>query len=304
MDIFASGQVTMNYAASCPFSLIDVRLFPNELWCLPLVRYSPICDSQRSRSTTPSLRWILDTFQYYPRGIFLSGNAVGKGAVLVGSLQREELFIIYSYVPPWILLCGYFALLWHRLDYRWYGPDVSKSPILPLAAAVTALALGASPAQAATLSPGKRDAVKVVAFPLLALKGQAPASVGSHVSHSSHVSGTGGHNSHVSHVSHVSSVPGPPPAPTSAAPVASPPAPPPAAITTSPAPAGSSTAVSPTVAPQGSLTGSPAGSPAVVGSGSPTSSTGNGGGCAFFVVAPFSALASGIRRLARWVRAR
>jgi hypothetical protein len=35
MDIFASGQVTMNYAASCPFGLIDVRLFPNEAWRLP-----------------------------------------------------------------------------------------------------------------------------------------------------------------------------------------------------------------------------------------------------------------------------
>ena len=66
-----------------------------------------------------------------------------------------------------------------------------KSPILPLAAAVTAVALGASPALAAPLSPGKRDEAKAVAFPLLAVKGQAPAGVGSHVSHSSHVSGSG-----------------------------------------------------------------------------------------------------------------
>src|ERR1700722_1722742 len=81
-----------------------------------------------------------------------------------------------------------------------------KSPILPLAAAVAALTLGASPAQAAPLSPGKRDGAKVVAFPLLALRGQAPASVGYHVSHSSHVSGSGSHLSHVSHSSHVSAV--------------------------------------------------------------------------------------------------
>src|ERR1035441_6210427 len=122
------------------------------------------------------------------------------------------------------------------MDYRWYRPDVSKSPILPLAAAVTALALGALPAQAAPLSAGKRDEVKVVSFPLLALRGQASASVGSHVSHSSHVSGTGGHNSHVSHLSHVSSVP----APTSAAPVTSQPPPPAVTTSPSPAPAGSS----------------------------------------------------------------
>jgi hypothetical protein len=185
-----------------------------------------------------------------------------------------------------------------RLDNRWYRPDVSKSPILPLAAAVTALTLGALPAQAAPLSAGKRDAGSVVAFPLLALRGQASASVGSHVSHvshSSHVSGTGGHNSHVSHVSHVSSVP--PPPPTSAAPVTSQPPPPPV----SPAPVGSSgSGGSSAVAPQGSLTGSPA----VVGSGSPTSSTSNGSGCAFFIVAPFGALMRGIRRLVRRRKAR
>jgi hypothetical protein len=181
------------------------------------------------------------------------------------------------------------------LGFRWYRPDVSKSPILPLAAAVTALTLGALPAQAATLSPGKRDEVKVVAFPLLALRGQAPASVGSHVSHvshSSHVSGVGGHNSHVSHVSHVSSVPAP--SPTSAAPVTS--QPPPPAVSPAPVVGSSGPAGSPTVAPQGS--------PAVVGSGSPTSTTSNGSGCAFFIVAPFGALMSGIRRLARWRKAR
>ena len=81
---------------------------------------------------------------------------------------------------PIFLCCGI------RPGCRWYGPVVPKSPILPLAAAVTAVALGAAPAQAAPLSPGKRDGATVVAFPLLAVKGQAPASVGCHVSHSSH----------------------------------------------------------------------------------------------------------------------
>jgi len=227
---------------------------------------------------TPGLQpytWLLYSFRNYPRGN--SGNEPRKGA---------------------FLRCGI------RLEYRCYRPDVSKSPILPLAAAVTALALGALPAQAATLSPGKRGEATVVAFPLLALRGQAPASVGSHVSHSSHVSGTGGHNSHVSHVSHVSSVPAPPP-PTSAAPVTSQP-PPPAAITTSPspAPAASNTNGSPAVAPQGSPAAVGSGSPAVVGSGSPTSTSGSGSGCAFFVVAPFGALRSGVRRLARRGKAR
>jgi hypothetical protein len=45
-----------------------------------------------------------------------------------------------------------------------------------------------------------------------------------------------------------------------------------------------------------------ASSSADLGSGSPAAST--GGGCAFVVVAPFSALAGWIRRLARRVRAR
>jgi hypothetical protein len=196
-------------------------------------------------------------------------------------------------------------------EYRWYCLDVPKSPILPLAAAVTALALGAAPAQAATLSPGKRDQAKVVAFPLFALKGQAPESIGAHVSHSSHVSGSGGgHLSHVSHASHVSSVPGLAPVPTSAAP-ATYQAPPPAAVTTSPSPvpaARSSTAGSPTVAPQGSLTASPTASPvgssAILASGSPTSSSSSGGGCAFVIFAPFGVLMRGIRWLTRRGKAR
>lgn len=181
---------------------------------------------------------------------------------------------------------------------RWYGPVVPKSPILPLAAAVTAVALSASPAQAAPLLAGKRDGAQVVAFPLLAVKGQMPAAVEGHVSHSSHqshVSGSGGgHVSHVSHHSHVSSVPAP--APTSAATVATQ-APPPA----SPAPAASAeySGGSPAAAPS---SGSLASSSADLASGSPA--TGNGGGCAFVIVAPFSALIGWIRRLARRGRAR
>jgi hypothetical protein len=169
---------------------------------------------------------------------------------------------------------------------------VPKSRILPLAAAVTAVALSASPAQATPLLAGKRDDVKVVAFPLLAVKGQLPASVGGHVSHSSHqshVSGSGGgHVSHVSHQSHVSSVPAP--VQTSAAPVAT--QPPPA----SPAPVASAdySGGSPAAAPS---SGSLASSSADLESGSPA--TGNGGGCAFVIVAPFSALLGWIRRLAR-----
>ena len=189
-------------------------------------------------------------------------------------------------------------------EYWWYRPDVPKSPILPLAAAVTALALGATPAQAATLSPGKRDQAKVVAFPLLALKGQAPESIGAHVSHSSHVSGSGGHQSHVSHASHVSSVPAPGPAPTSAAPATYQP-PPPAAVTTSPSPvpATSSSTASPTAASEGSSTASPVGSSAILASGSPTS-TSSGGGCAFVIFAPFGLLMRGIRWLGRRGRVR
>jgi hypothetical protein len=175
--------------------------------------------------------------------------------------------------------------------YRWYGSVMRKSPILPLAAAVTAVALGASPAQATSLLPGRRDEVKFVAFPVHAVKGPAPASVGSHVSHSSHsshVSGIGGHNSHVSHVSHVSSVPAPAPTSPAPAPVASQPL-----VSASPSPAATaSTAGSPAVTPQQS-------SPAVVNSGGPTPGSSNGKGCLFVVVAPFGALARRIRRLGR-----
>jgi hypothetical protein len=187
-------------------------------------------------------------------------------------------------------------------DSRCYCPNVAKSPILPLAAAVTAVtavALGASPAQGAPLSQGKRDEVRAVAFPLLAVKGQEPASVGSHVSHSSHVSGSGGgHVSHVSHSSHVSSVPGP--APTSAVPVAPPPAPPPAPAATasaSPTPTPTTSATTSGPAVVAPAQGSQSSSPAVVASVSPTTSSGHG--CAFVLVAPFGALASGIKRFSR-----
>ena len=66
-----------------------------------------------------------------------------------------------------------------------------KSTILPLAAAVTAVTLAASPALATSTFPGKRDDAKVVAFPLVAVKSQVTANLESHVSHSSHVSGSG-----------------------------------------------------------------------------------------------------------------
>jgi hypothetical protein len=174
---------------------------------------------------------------------------------------------------------------------------VPKSPILTLAAAVTAVALGATPAHAATLSPGKRDEVKVVAFPLLAVKGQAAGDVGAHVSHSSHsshVSGSGSHASHASHASHTSSVPAP--APTSAA-VQPPPA--------SPSPVASSDlGGQPSYAPDSG--GEPSYAPATgslpsssIGTGSDSPTASKGSGCAFVIFAPFGAAVSWIRRLAR-----
>jgi hypothetical protein len=181
-----------------------------------------------------------------------------------------------------------------RPSCRWYRPSVRKSPILPLAAAVTAVALSASPAQGSPLAPGKRGEANVVAVPLLAVKGQAPAGADSHVSHSSHVSGSDGHVSHVSHASHVSSVPAP--APTTAAPVATQaPAAPAPLPSTSPSPtAQASTGGSPAFAPpSGAIPSS------VVGSGSQTATTNGSKGCAFIVVAPFAALVGWIRRLGR-----
>jgi len=183
-------------------------------------------------------------------------------------------------------------------------PRVAKSPILPLAAAITAVLIGASPALAAPLSAGKRDEAKIVAFPLYAAKGQHLADLGYHVSHSSHeshVSGGDTHNSHYSHSSHdshSSSVPAPalsnsaPAAP--AAPVASQPAA--TASQSLGSPAGGPPAVAPS---QSGLVGSPLFS----GSGSPPASSG-GQGCAFIVVAPFGAAVSGIRRLVHRRRSR
>jgi hypothetical protein len=182
-------------------------------------------------------------------------------------------------------------------------PQVAKSPILPLAAAVTAVAIGASPALAAPLSAGKQDEVKVVALPLYAAKGQHLTGLGYHVSHSSHEShssGIGAHNSHYSHSSHdshSSSVPAPalsnsaPAAP--AAPAASQPAA--TASQSLGSPAGVTGGSPPAVAPsQSGLVGSPL----LSGSGSPAASS-SGQGCAFIVVAPFGAASSGIRRLVR-----
>lgn len=172
-----------------------------------------------------------------------------------------------------------------------------KSPVLPLAAAVAAVVLGASPALAAPTIAGKRDEAKVVAFPLVAVKSQVAANFEAHVSHSSHVSGSGSHVSHVSHSSHVSSINAPAPPAATTAPPAAP---------VSPNPVYSSSAVpsfsssgSPAVAPsQSSLTVSPGD----VGSSSPAASS--GGGCAFIIVAPFGVLARGIKWLARRGRGR
>lgn len=187
---------------------------------------------------------------------------------------------------------------------------MAKSPILPLAAAVTAVALGASPALAAPLSPGKRDEVKVVAFPLLAVKGQSPAGLGyhvSHYSHESHVSGGGYHSSHYSHdshYSHTSSVPAPAPTTAaSAAPVSGQPAPASSQnLGSAAASSGSPSAAAPSRS--GSL-----GSPVVPGSGSPALSgspaaSSSGPGCMFVVVAPLTAAASGIKRITRRRRSR
>ena len=186
---------------------------------------------------------------------------------------------------------------------RCYSPAVPKSPILPLAAAVAAITLGATPAVAASTSPGKHDEAKVVAFPLSAVKSQVTANLESHVSHSSHVSSSGGghvshsshssHTSSVSHSSHTSSVNVPAPVTT-------------APITTSPSPVYSQSAVpsfsgggSPSAVPsQSSLSATPAESD----SSSPAAS--KPGGCMFVIVAPFGMIPRGIKWLARRGRAR
>lgn len=182
------------------------------------------------------------------------------------------------------------SFLRFRPNRRWYRRAVQKSPILPLAAAVAAVALGASPALAAPTSPGKHGEAQAVVFPLLAVKGYAPAGVNahvSHVSHSSHVSGSGGHVSHASHTSHVSSVPAPG-SQTTAAQLS------PTTLPTISGPAPAVSASSLLAPPQSSLLGSSSG----LGSGSPASGSG-GNGCAFVVVAPLTALAGGLKRLVR-----
>jgi hypothetical protein len=89
---------------------------------------------------------------------------------------------------------------------------MGRLPILPVSAAVAAVALAATPGLATAKLPERRDHGAAVSFPLLALpaKGSAatPAahySHSSHESHSSHYSHySGTHNSHASHSSHSS----------------------------------------------------------------------------------------------------
>lgn len=96
-------------------------------------------------------------------------------------------------------------------------PVMKRPSILPVSAAVAAVALSASPAVVAASPAGRRDLNGPVAFPLLALRADtSPAAQGGHVSHSSHsshISGGGSHSSHISHASHFSSTAPPPPAP-------------------------------------------------------------------------------------------
>jgi hypothetical protein len=97
---------------------------------------------------------------------------------------------------------------------------MKRSPILPVGAAVAAVALSASPGLAAAKPVDKRDQNGAVSFPLLALStGDHAAKPSGHVSHSSPASHSShyssSHNSHASHASHFSSVPSsPPPSPT------------------------------------------------------------------------------------------
>ena len=79
---------------------------------------------------------------------------------------------------------------------------MKRSPILPVGAAVAAVALSASPGLAVAKPVDKRDQNGAVSFPLLALStGDHSAKPTGHVSHSSHVSHySSSHNSHASHV--------------------------------------------------------------------------------------------------------
>lgn len=116
---------------------------------------------------------------------------------------------------------------------------MKRPPILPLSAAVAAVALTASPGIAAASPPEKRGDSGLVSFPLLALRsGGGHAVVNSHYSHYSHSSHSshsshyshysGSHNSHASHSSHFSSSPGSPspsPTPSTTSSTPAPPAP-------------------------------------------------------------------------------
>ena len=160
-----------------------------------------------------------------------------------------------------------------------YSSRMRRSSILPVGAAVAAVALGASPglAAAAPLSD-KRNENGAALSSLLALRANDNSSLpdshyshSSHVSHSSHYSGS--HNSHASHSSHsshfssVSPPPAPPPAPTpSPSPTASTPQPvqsptavrpqplPPA----TPSPTGTVVSPTPTISPRPASYGSSA----------------------------------------------
>lgn len=114
-----------------------------------------------------------------------------------------------------------------------------RPPILPLGAAVAAVALTASPGIAAASPAEKRDDSALVSFPLLALHAggghSAVNSHYSHVSHSSHSSHSshishysGSHNSHASHLSHSSHF--------SSSPTSPAPSPTPTVTSSSPAP--------------------------------------------------------------------
>jgi hypothetical protein len=87
---------------------------------------------------------------------------------------------------------------------------MGRSPILPMGAAVAAVALAASPGLPAVRPSERREYHEAVAFPLLALAVRSGSpmisshySHYSHASHSSHYSHySGSHNSHASHYSH------------------------------------------------------------------------------------------------------
>ena len=230
--------------------------------------------------------------------------------------QNERIVGIYLDCPRiYDLGFGYFLLHCGKRGRGCYRLAVPKSPILPLAAAVTAVTLAASPALATSTSPAKRDDAKVVAFPLVAVKSQITANLESHVSHSSHVSSSGGghvshsshssHTSSVSHASHTSSVSHSShashtssvnaPAPVTTAPTTTSPSP----IFSSSAAPSFSDAGSPSAIPsQSSLTATPSTG------GSSSAAAANKPGCGFIIVAPFVAIPRGIKWLASRRRAR